>query len=308
MPGFDRQTVWAANVNFNDVDSTQFQHPPTVTTDGQLLIGSTIPPNIRIGTLTASGGMVITSGAGTIDINGAGAGTPTTYAADAGSATPAANILNIVGGASGVHTAGAGNTVTLSLSAIPNSSLTNSSVTLSNGNNITITGSPVSLGAAATINVSGTTDHCVQLGNATGSLTSLTNGTTGQVLTAVTGADPTWSTPSGGFTWSVLTVDASFTVNTGTIANKAGLLTMTLPATAAIGDIIEITGINTAAGWLIAQNANQQVFIGTSSTTLGAGGSIASINIRDSLRMVCVVAGANTAWNVLSSMGNLTIV
>lgn len=112
----------------------------------------------------------------------------------------------------------------------------------------------------------------------------------------------------GGLTWSVVTVNASFTVNTGTIANKGSALVMTLPATAAVGDIIEITGINTALGWSIAQNANQQIFFGTSSTTAGVGGSISSINIRDSLRMVCVVAGASTVYNVIASVGNLTIV
>lgn len=133
--------------------------------------------------------------------------------------------------------------------------------------------------------------------------------TAGTGVTITPGANTiTINAAGGGLTWSVVTVDASFTANTGTIANKAGLLTMTLPASGAIGDIIRITGINTALGWKIAQNANQQIFIGTSSTSVGAGGSIASINIRDSLEMVCVVAGASTVWNVLSSEGNFTIV
>lgn len=41
------------------------------------------------------------------------------------------------------------------------------------------------------------TNHCVQVGNASGGLTSVTNGTTGQFLGANTGADPTWQTPAG---------------------------------------------------------------------------------------------------------------
>lgn len=110
-----------------------------------------------------------------------------------------------------------------------------------------------------------------------------------------------------GLTWSVVTADASFTVNTGTIANKAGLLTMTLPASAAIGDIIELTGINTDLGWKIAQNANQQIFFGTTSTTVGATGSLASTKARDSVRLVCVVSGASTVYNVISSVGNITV-
>lgn len=172
------------------------------------------------------------------------------------------------------------------------------------------------------------TQFRVLTGGATNSITSLGAGTNGQVLVGSTGVDPTFATltgtggitfttgagtlaingTGGGLTWSVVTVDASFTVNTGTIANKAGLLTMTLPATAVVGDIITITGINTAAGWKIAQNANQQIFYGTSSTTLGAGGSLASTAIRDSIEIVCVVAGASTVYNVLSSIGNITVV
>ena len=126
---------------------------------------------------------------------------------------------------------------------------------------------------------------------------SITNGNNSITINAVGGA----------LTWSVVTVNASFTVNTGTIANKAGLLTMTLPNTASVGDIIEITGINTALGWLIAQNANQQIFYGTLSTTLGVAGSLSSINIRDSVKLVCVVAGSSTVYNVLSSVGNITV-
>lgn len=133
--------------------------------------------------------------------------------------------------------------------------------------------------------------------------------TAGAGITITPGSNSiTIAATSTGLTWSVVTVDASFTVNTGTIANKAGLLTMTLPASAAIGDIIEITGINTDLGWKIAQNANQQIFFGSSSTTLGAGGSLASTLKRDSLKMVCVVSGASTVYNVLSSVGNITVV
>jgi hypothetical protein len=104
----------------------------------------------------------------------------------------------------------------------------------------------------------------------------------------------------------VVTVDATFAVNTGTIANKAGLLTMTLPAASAVGDIIALTGINTALGWKVAQAAGQQIFLGTTGTTVGAGGSLASVNIRDSIYMVCVVA--NLTWNCLNSFGNITVV
>jgi len=143
--------------------------------------------------------------------------------------------------------------------------------------------------------------------HATGAPSWLANGTAGQVLTANSGAPPSWQNAAVAFTWSVITADQTAVVNNGYICNKGSALVLTLPASAAIGDIIEVTGINTALGWKIAQNANQQIFFGTSSTTVGATGFIQSTAIRDSLRMVCVVSGASTVWNVLSAVGNLTV-
>lgn len=112
----------------------------------------------------------------------------------------------------------------------------------------------------------------------------------------------------GGVSWTVETVDLSFTANKGIIANKAGLLTVTLPATGAIGDILQITGINTAVGWRIAQNANQRIHVGAVSSTVGIGGYVESTAIRDAVKLVCVVAGASTEWQALSVIGNLTVV
>lgn len=135
----------------------------------------------------------------------------------------------------------------------------------------------------------------------------LANGTAGFVLTAQSGAPPAWAANTS-LSWAVITANQTAVVNNGYICNKAGTLALALPASGAIGDIIEVTGINTATGWQITQAANQQIFYGTSSTTLGATGTLTSSAIRDSLRMVCVVAGASTVWNVISSVGNITVV
>jgi hypothetical protein len=120
-----------------------------------------------------------------------------------------------------------------------------------------------------------------------------------------TGGNPTINAVGGGITWTVVTLDGTLAVNTGTIANKAGTLAMALPATAAVGDIIAITGINTALGWQITQAAGQQIFFGTSSTTLGAAGTLTSSATRDTVTLVCVVA--NTTYNVISSIGNPSV-
>ena len=142
-----------------------------------------------------------------------------------GSATnPAYTTASVAGGGTGVTSftehgvligegsasivataAGTTNTVLLgnsgadpSFGQVPNVALENSTVTLNNGNNILISGSPVSLGGSASIALSGTTSHCVQVGNVTGSLTSLAAGSSGQVLVGATDADPAFVTPSAG--------------------------------------------------------------------------------------------------------------
>jgi hypothetical protein len=133
-------------------------------------------------------------------------------------------------------------------------------------------------------------------------------GSSGNVLTSNgAGALPTWqAAASGGMTWSVITMSQNAAVNNGYICNEASLLTLTLPTTAAVGTMIGVSGMNIALGWTVAQNASQQIFFGTSTTTSGTGGSLSSTNIYDSLTMVCNVA--NTSWIVLSSIGNITVV
>ena len=84
-----------------------------VTTNGQLLIGSTATPHIRVGSLTAGTGTTITNGAGTITIS-ASATVPTTFNTDSGTATPDLNVLKVFGG-TGIDTSGLGNTVTIAL-------------------------------------------------------------------------------------------------------------------------------------------------------------------------------------------------
>jgi hypothetical protein len=87
--------------------------------------------------------------------------------------------------------------------------------------------------------------------------------------------------------------------------NGATLVTFTLPPVAEFGATIEISG-KSSGGWLLAQNAGQSINFGNISTTVGVGGSLASSNQYDFVKVVCVVA--NTTWNVIGSMGMITIV
>lgn len=108
-----------------------------------------------------------------------------------------------------------------------------------------------------------------------------------------------------GMTWTVVTgASQVMAVNTGYIANRAGTVAFTLPTTSAVGDMVAVTGINTATGWSIGYTTNQQIFFGTSSATVTTG-SLASVNIRDTVYLVCVVA--NLSWNCVCSVGNITV-
>ena len=130
-------------------------------------------------------------------------------------------------------------------------------------------------------------------------------GSSGNVLTSAgAGALPTWSAPVA-MTWTDVTgTTQAMAVNNGYVANNAGLVTLTLPDTAAFGSVLEVVGLG-AGGWRIAQNASELINFGSSVTTTGVGGRLDSTNRYDDVRLVCTVA--NTQWSVISSIGNITI-
>ena len=69
MPGFSNNTMFADNVSFDGTAN----HSGKVTADGQLLIGSTATPHIKVGTLSSTdSSVVITPGSGTIDLSASG--------------------------------------------------------------------------------------------------------------------------------------------------------------------------------------------------------------------------------------------
>jgi len=115
----------------------------------------------------------------------------------------------------------------------------------------------------------------------------------------------TVSTSSEGLMWSAIGASQALVVGHGYFCTTGAALSLSLPATSAIGDMIEIS-LDGSTSFSITQGAGQQVRFGILQTTSGAGGSITSTEAGDSIRMVCSVA--NLKWNVLSSIGNLIIV
>ena len=168
------------------------------------------------------------------------------------------------------------------------------------------------------------TQHDILIGAASNGITSLAL-TDGQLAIGHSANDPTAATltagtgiaitngagaitiagTGGGLTWTVVTGSSqAMAINSGYIANNAGTVAFTLPTTSAVGSLIAVTGINNATGWSIAYTTNQQIFLGTSSSTITSG-SIASTNTRDTVYLVCMTD--NLTWNVVSSIGNITI-
>lgn len=148
------------------------------------------------------------------------------------------------------------------------------------------------------------TAHALYVGNGTSAPTALAVGTTGQVLQGNTGADPSWGTASGALPWTEVTgTSQSAAVNNGYIANNAGLVTVTLPATFAVGDIVHVVGKG-AGLWKLAANTGDTINYGSQATS--ASGSITATNQYDAIQVIGITA--NSTWACTGvSQGNLTI-
>lgn len=144
----------------------------------------------------------------------------------------------------------------------------------------------------------------VPINPATGDITIA--GGPGIVTTGNAGAYTlTVNSTAVGTAWSNATTDTSMIVDVGYLCTAGGNLQMALPTTSAFGEEIEVA-LDGATGFTITQAAGQQIRIGSSTTTLGVGGSLASTAQGDAIRLVCKIA--NTLWTTLSVEGNLTIV
>ena len=168
------------------------------------------------------------------------------------------------------------------------------------------------------------TQFGVVVGSTANAINTVSAMTNGQVLIGSTGANPVPSTigigtgltatggpgsysisvVGGGLQWQSATVNITLAVNNGYVVTT-GALSLALPTTAGQGSIIRIT-LNGGTSFTVTQGVGQQIRIGSSTTTSGVGGSIASTAQGDSVELVC--STTNTTWTVLSTMGNITFV
>lgn len=110
----------------------------------------------------------------------------------------------------------------------------------------------------------------------------------------------------GGFSWTTVSgTSQSMVAANGYFANNAGLVTLTLPASAALGDTVRVQGQG-AGLFKIAQNAGQTIYGAGSSTTAGVGGSLTALAQYNSIEIACMTP--SSAWVILSLQGGYTIV
>lgn len=146
-------------------------------------------------------------------------------------------------------------------------------------------------------------------GNVAGTKDQVCYDTTHNILyvCTVTGTTTSavWRTSVPIISTNVITANASLSSNTRYVCNGVSTLTLTLPTTSSVGDVIKINGYT--GGWHINQGSSQQILVSPNASTVGTGGSVSSSHVTDSLELVCLVA--NTIWSANSWTGTgLTIV
>lgn len=113
------------------------------------------------------------------------------------------------------------------------------------------------------------------------------------------------SATGGGLGWVNIGASQTLAVNTGYFCSSGGALSLALPTTSSVGDVIAVV-LDGSTSWTVTQGAGQQMRIGNVETTSGAGGSIASTSVGDTIYFVCRTA--NTRWVVINSTGVFTVV
>jgi len=173
------------------------------------------------------------------------------------------------------------------------------------------------------------TTYGVLIGEGSNNIDVTAAGINGQVLIAATNADPAFSTLTsssgtiqytsgpnslsldvvgGGIPWIYTTgPSVSVAYNTGYIVDGSSLVSLYLPGTAPQGSVIRIHGMGSGL-WSLLQNsvtASQVVRVGYLISNGVTSTAIQSTVIGDSLELLCVTA--NTQWDALSVQGNLQV-
>jgi len=246
--------------------------------------------------IVAGAGISVVGTPGTLTISNTGA-EASTFDGDSGSASPIAGLINIFG------------TV---------------------GQNITTSANTNTMN----IGISWTTNHAVQLGNATGSLTSSNVGEDGMLLIGANNADPAFAlvtsssgsisiTPGantldinvagGGIPWSIVIIPTTMVTNHGYITEGFTQIDLDLPAVSSVGDEIRVVDAGNSgidSPWRINVAGIQAIFAAGDEVT-GAGGYVEVVggSTSGNFSTICLrCVTANQYWVVESSIADLNFV
>ena len=298
--GFSNGVLKAVNVDFRQTNPAQGQ----VTADGQLLIGSSVAPYIRVASLTSTGSTItITPGHGTLNIEAASS-FPSTFTEDSGTATPSSNNLNVEGGtsiggfATNINTIGSGDTVTVCLNnsiSQPDTSQDGSKGLYSLGGTIFLhdfttfsTGSGPQDGLctfvglnAGNLNLTNDSSYCTACGGL-----ALNSVTTASSCTAV-GSHAAKSVTSAAFV-TAIGESAGKNVTTNGYGTYVG-------AGAGKNDSGDYDTVVGSLAYVYLENGTTNIAIGYSSMV----GSAINPNLNTASYNVCI--GSNNLFNVVSS-------
>jgi hypothetical protein len=143
---------------------------------------------------------------------------------------------------------------------------------------------------------------------ATGVAPSLNTLQSGPGISIVNGPGTITISSSAELFWQAVSHNTSMTSNSGYIVNGGGAITLSLPSSPSVGDVVAIVMDTGGTSWQISQSGTQQIRFGQYLTTAGSSGSLSSTALGDTVNLVCSVAGSNSRWVAYSGTGNLTLI
>lgn len=235
---------------------------------------SVINTSLNTPKITLGGALTFTGGAFTFT---------GTLTGNTGVTFPTSGTLATTSSASGIVTSGSQNQITWYAA-----------------NGTTVSGLSTTSDAVLTANGSGVptwvamTDGQVLIGSTAGSpsAATLTQGT-GITITSASNSITIANSATPGMSWvNISGTTQAAAVNTGYVVGNASQTTITLPATAALGDRVAVQGKG-AAGWILTANTGQTIQVGQAATA--SAGTVTSAAAFDAIEVICITA--NTTWS-----------
>jgi hypothetical protein len=248
MSGFDNDVVYAANVDFSGNSTVTGQF----TTDGQMLIGSTAAPNIKVGTIANGNNLTWTYGSGSAQANLTGT---TDHAVQVGNAS--GSLTSLATGTAGqvLQSGGASANPAYSTATYPSAAGTTGTILRSNGTNW--------INTTATYPTT-TTANRILYSSATNTIGEITSVSNSILATGATGIPSLTTTVANdfSFTGSSAGIGRSVTVShsDNTSGSSESVYLCSVGGTSG-GDCYTRYVVGTARSWSIGiDNSNSQAF------------------------------------------------